>query len=243
MRKLPGFIFALLFSFAAFAQSPLTTLGVGGIAIVEAFGISYSSVVSSTTDLTTYTFTGVDMGAPVTAGNTRYTLIAGGGQTASGNITLDAVTVCGNAATQIANSGLSSLNVVGIFRYDATLNSQFCDVTMTFSVNATRAYVSAYRMVNPGSSTATDTACANAATAGITLDLDIAASGVAIGTALNTNGGVWTWAGLTENFDQDIESSDNATGAIGGSAGTPHAVSPSTVGATAKAGCTASWAP
>jgi hypothetical protein len=210
------------------------------------FDIVHISAATDLVDASVYTFAGIDVGAAPSGGDTVYTIVTVESvDTSAAQIT--GVTCNGNAMTEIVKSGATT-SYAGIYliAHPADLTP---DIVVTIGGTTDGCRINTYRMVNPASATPTDTATAliNGSTP-LTLDLDIASGGKAVGClAARSTVPVPTlsWVGLTAiGSPVDLSNNDFCQNAIGGSAGTPHAVSTANTGTfQSQAAAVASWGP
>lgn len=172
---------------------------------------SFLQANSSTADLTTYTFSGENLG---TAAADRYIIVVVKSRdSGSGAKSISSVTIGGVTASIIIqkqnNASNSSLAGIAIA---AVPTGTTGDVVVTFSEGMLRCAIGLYRAtgITPipadfGSSTATNP----------TYAIDVPAGGFAIGGVANSNGndGSAVWTGLTERYDSVIEAVMLSTGA------------------------------
>lgn len=236
-RTLIGFS-CLLLAIVGACANPL--MHVGGVGARLAFGITYITSASDTSDLTTYTYASQNIGTDVGPGNARYTVISAGGLPTGGSIASTGATICGVTATNIA---VATSNVgIGLYIAETSGLGTSCTITTTWDSTGNAAGIGIFRLINPVSATPF-AFTTSMSTDPLILSINIATGGAAIGAMMLANGGASTWTGLTEDFDTDINTSDFHTAAHGGSAGTPTTISvdPSSQGGIV--GVSASWSP
>lgn len=168
---------------------------------------TFLQAATSASDLTTYTFSGQNLGA---ADAGRYIVVGVQARGTATPLALSSVTVGGVSATIVAQQA-NSANIAALV-IAAVPTGTTGDIVVTFSVVVLRCAIQAYRVLGIDSATASDTGASTAADP--TTSLDIPAEGVAIGACMS--GGVdmrVTWTGLTEDYDATTESFLSATSA------------------------------
>lgn len=203
--------------------------------------ISNTASATDGTDLTTYTFSAQSIGV---AESNRFIVVGAAARATANGRTISSVTIGGNSATQIvavsADDGGNS-RAAGLFGLVVPTGTT-ADIVVTFSGAMTRAGVGIWRIMGLRSATAKDTQT-DTTSPTLSWTLDIPVGGVGIGVAFMNNNAGTTWTGLTEDFDNVVES-NTITGAAlkdvdGDSA---LSVTAAHTGSTANAGVTASWA-
>lgn len=158
---------------------------------------------ADTANASTYTFAGQNLG---TADAGRYIVCALHARGNVGDITITSITIAGvtatNAVTQANNTAGNS--IVALF-IAAVPTGTSGSVVVTLGTACLRASIQLYRVLgidgvtpfDSGGSTANDP----------TFNLDIPASGLAIGAGNDASGGAGTctWTGLTEDYDAIAE--------------------------------------
>ena len=164
--------------------------------------IEYITNSTDTSNLTTYTFSSLSLG---TVATDRHIVIAGAARSSVAR-TLDSITVGGVTATQNALRDTSNSKA---FLYIAAVpTGSTGDVVVSFSGGMLRCGVGLYRLDDLVSATAHDSGTSSADPT--TFDLDIPVNGAAIGVSANfASGGTASWTGVTEDFDVDMEPTDN----------------------------------
>lgn len=213
---------------------------------VDPFSFTYISTNRTNADLTTYTFTAQSLGAVVTGGNTRYTVIGIGG--AANTVFISTVTVGGLSASPVVDIGTSA---PGIWIVDTSSLGTSANIVVTWNAAQIGCGIDVCRMVNPGSLTATDTDTQTTHSSGVTtFTLDIPTNGVGFAvlqireTVLPTV----TWTGTaspSEKTDADVDNGDAMSSAIStvtGASRTFIATSTDTTPLTHR-GVAASWGP
>jgi hypothetical protein len=188
---------------------------------------------SSNSDLSTYTFSGVSIGAEAS----DRVIIAAVYSRANASVVEPTLTVAGISASAIVASADGS----------ATPGYQRCtlfavsvptgttgNIVATFSGTQSRCAVDLFRMTGT-SVTAYDTATSTSDPS--TLDVDVQAGGCIVAASLNylSGGSSATWSGVTESTDASVESTNTeCSSGIGnfGSAATPQSVSVDFTGST-----------
>lgn len=207
------------------------------------FSLTFVTSASDATDLTEYTFSGQSFGDEPGAADTRYIIVGAGGRAGS-NLTVSSATIGGVAATVVIASGATNAPAA-IFIAEVPTGTTG-DVVVTYSgAGMVSSAIGIWRMINPISSTATDTASDITPASGVlNLDLDVTAGGAAVGFTASRGADTTTWAGMTEAFDILPESLDHVSGATTTTAGTPLTVTATNADTTPShyTGVTASWA-
>jgi hypothetical protein len=166
--------------------------------------VEYVTVVSSTSDLTTYSFTGVSIGAA--AGN-RYIIL---GVTGSSGTTsaISTVTVNTVAATLLAQASGSTV-ATGLYIYKISSGTT-ADISVTFAGSKQRCAVSVWRVTGIDSETPYNTNSNTAAvsTSSLSTTVNTVNGGFIVAAAQRggTVGGTTTWTGVSENYDFNLES-------------------------------------
>lgn len=163
--------------------------------------VSFTASAVDTTNLTVYTFSSQAIG---TANSTRQVVVG-----VSSNETVSTVTIGGISATKILEIGGSQR--AGLWVADVPTGTT-ADVVVTFASGGARCAIGVWALYNAASST-DDTGSSTANP--LTDTLNIPASGVAIGYAytFNSPSRTFVWSGITEAFDEDVESTARSSGA------------------------------
>jgi len=192
-------------------------------ASLDPFALTYRDSVGDTASLTTYTFSGRALGAAPTGANVRYILIPVA--TPGGTQTVSSMTV-GGVSAALVSGAISSAGGAHQEIWIANVPTGTTgDVVVTWSAAIGGCGIGVYSLLNPASSTATDTATAIHSSGVVTLTLDIPTGGAAIAVTLaqETVLPTITWTGTaspSENYDFDADIGDAMSGAIGTTAGT-----------------------
>jgi hypothetical protein len=189
----------------------------GGGASLSAFSLDYVTAAVDTSFQSTFSFASQSLGAAASGSDTRYTIVAAGSNAGGGQL-ITGVTVGGISATSVVASASSSISTLWIV--DTT--SLGTSATIAVSVDsggATGCAIGVYRMINPGSSTASATANA-AHTGGVsTATLTIPTGGLAVASVYALHVGTattFTWTGTStpsEKYDQAIGANAANSGA------------------------------
>ncbi len=174
----------------------LTGFGAGVDSAAAAVTVSGSNTVSSTSDLTTYTFSSVSGLGAHTHLLLTVTLAGGSG-------TINSVTVAGSAATAIAtiNNGAQRSAIYAIAE---SITSPTIVVEVTAAPRSCVVGIVACNGIQSLTPVATATSTSNTPS----LNANTSAGGVAIAVAMVVNGGSMTWTGVTEQYDTALESTD-----------------------------------
>lgn len=165
-------------------------------------GLTYVTQVSSTSDLTTYTFNTTNIG---TAAADRIVVV---GVTVNGSsngfpCTINSVTIGGNTATQIAQIVGASWATAGIFAL-AVPSGTTANIVVTLNRTAGRCAVAVWNMTG-ANITPADTLTDTNASADPTGTIDVPANGCALAAAITATATTCTWSGLTERVDTSLE--------------------------------------
>lgn len=153
----------------------------------------------STSDLTAYTFTAAAIG---TAAVGRRVIVCVSGYSGS-NPAVSSVTVGGNAATAVVSQiSVGQRSAIYIIQVDTGTTA---DIVVTFSVGCSFCGAAVFAAYNLLSSTATDTGSSTANPATGTMNISAGGVGVAYAAAYAAASRTFTWAGLTERVDEDVE--------------------------------------
>lgn len=161
---------------------------------------SFVSSGSSASDLTTYTFAGLSMGA---ASADRYIVVGCWGAAAAGR-TISGVTVGGVAATQLVALATWVGAPTAIYVVPLPTGAT-ASVVITFNAGMVRsqcAVFAVYGLTRSGTAVAT----ATTATDGGSLNMNVQPGDVVIACASGNTTGDATWTGLTEAYDTAVES-------------------------------------
>ncbi len=170
--------------------------------------VSFLGDDSNNVDLTTYTFSGKSLGVVAVAG-TRLIVVSVYGTTTSAPKTLDSVTIAGVSAIQIVAQTTTSIHQ-GIWAA-AVPTGTTGDIVCTFSGIMSRCGIGWYRAI------VIDTVVRETATASgtdpISTTINVLSHGICIAVATTQGATTSTWTGLTEDFDYNLESAFNHSGA------------------------------
>lgn len=170
---------------------------------------TFLQCVSSTSDLTTYTFAAQNTG---TASADRYTVVGVFGTDGAITFGVSTVTVGGDSATEIIDEDGTGLVDTAIYIVANTAGTSE-DVVVTFSEAITEAGVCLWQVNNISSSTAVSSTTDDDTSAGaVILDHNTNANGVSMAVC-NTQGtgNATAWTGLTERADsEDAETAYSA---------------------------------
>lgn len=184
-----------------------------------AFGATTTTLIGTpiqdTSDQSTYTFTNVDIGAEDPDRCVKVAFESRKGAAAVTTIT--SATIGGSAATILrqAQIGSVSTNLVGIFAR-AVPTGTTATIAVTLDQTMSRSEIVVYRSIGSACTTASDTD-SDTAILDPSVNLDVPAGGVAIGSCAAGSGGsarTATWTGLTERYE--VGNLDGAMSATGG---------------------------
>jgi hypothetical protein len=198
---------------------------------------SYITTVTSTTDLTTYTFSAANLGTVLPG---RVIIMGIHGRSVGGGAySVSTVTVAGNSA--VSQVSVSAANTTSLWTISDATNATG-DIVVTFSAGSARAGVSIWNMYGSASTTATTTATDT--TDVYTGTVDIPAGGAAFGIIRDESNTTTTWTNLTEDVDTTLETQVySAAHADFSSAQTALALTADVAATTAGSGCFAVFSP
>ncbi len=190
------------------------------------------TIISSTN---TVTLSGYSIGADVAGPDKRYTVMACG----SDSLNFSSATIAGSAASVIHSTG-----ILALIYLDTTGLGTTATITVNYTATGDSGVgIAIFRLVNPPSITpAAQAFSATPVSRVLTLSLNVSGADRTLAAVQQKNGGTNSWSGLTGLFDDDIRTSDRFSAALGGSAGTPLAVT-DTASSTpgSMGGCAATW--
>ncbi len=208
-----------------------------------AITFAYETTVASTTDLTTYTFSTVDIG---TANADRCVIVSAIARKSGASATLSTVTIGGVSATIVVQNtnNVTNTDVAGLAAAIVPTGTTG-DIVVTWSAGMLRSQIGVWTAIGTDSCTTPhDTGSSLSGDPSTTID--IADAGAAVGAGLTAAGTTASWTGLTENFDATLETFVTATGASASamSAETGRTVTIDFAAAGVESvGVFASWAP
>lgn len=203
--------------------------------------VAFLQTASDTTDVSTYTFAAQNLG---TAAADRCIIVAVHARdTGTGAKTISSVTVNGVAAVIAVQNQAASTNstIVGIAIAEVPTGTSG-DIVVVFSEAMIRCSVAAFAATGIDE-TAHDTGLSDATDP--TNDLDVPAEGIAVACASFGTAGTFSWTGLTERYDAQVESASTISGASDAFATTQSGLTITANGSTSTeiAGAFASWGP
>lgn len=167
---------------------------------------TYNTTVSSTTNSTSYTFSSVNIGTA--ASNRLVVIVVLGRPTVVASRIINSATIGGVSATLVSNE--SSGNPAAIISAVITSGTT-ADVVINWNSSMDNCVISSYSLYDLNSTTAASSVAAQGASAWvsgkITVELSVQKDGISIGgvTTSATTGTPATWSGLTEDYDQVVE--------------------------------------
>jgi len=206
-----------------------------------AFALGGSAV--STADASSYTFTGVNIGA---AASNRTLIVAVFSRNAGSTASISSVTVGGSAATQRASANYNisgGSSVCGLYTIPYPTGTT-ADIVVNLPSSYARAGIAVYAVYGLSSEVPSATASAtNAAT--LNLNTNVTAGSLCIGAVYTNPNGAATWTGLTEDLDILIESSNglSTASALLTATEAPRTISCAVASGVANniVGCTGVW--
>lgn len=177
--------------------------------------ISYVTTAQDTSNLTTYTFSGISLG---TVDSTRLVVVAVYGHNTT-NRTISGVTVGGVSATLVGKRDGANSNS-GLYQIANTTDAT-ADIEVTFSGQELRASIVVWALYGLSSNTAEDYADAFTSTNNsVTVTITGTSAGVAVAFgSINTTTGTSTWSSsMTENNEVTLESTVEYSAAFSTSA-------------------------
>jgi len=182
--------------------------------------VDYVTSTNSTSDLSTYTFSGVSLGS---TGSNRQIIVGISASVGTAGRTISSVTVAGVSATSLVflNSGFGDSRISSIWIANVPTGTSG-DIVVTFSASMGRCGITVYAGRNLTSNTpqATNT---SGTSSPLTLSLTGTTAGFIVAQAMTQNASeTFTWTGLTRNINVTVElltmSSASTNRASGGSA-------------------------
>jgi len=172
--------------------------------------LAFQEADNSTSNLTTYTFSGKALG---TAASNRQIVVLVSGHGTS-NTTVSTVTVGGVSATELVYAQQATGTQIKAIWIASVPTGTTGDVVVTFAAGKGSCGIGVYALYGASSSahaTQTDTTYS---TDTVSVSIDVPAGGVcfAIGTGTAIDAST-TWTGLTEDYDAVEESGNRHTGA------------------------------
>jgi hypothetical protein len=170
--------------------------------------LTYQSVVGSSADGTNYSFASQSFGAVADPINDRWLLacIMGCADAAPGDIA--SCTIGGNPATRLFSAGSAGRPMAVFGRLNNDLTSGV--VAPIFEQTQVHAASAVFQLINPVSSTPTDSRTASDTDTNVSTTLTVPAGGV--GHALcspNVNSGTLSWTNATEAFELNVDGGGN----------------------------------
>lgn len=183
------------------------------VKILAAVSLTYTDNATDATNLTTYTFAGMDFGA-ASSDRIMVAAIIGGGTAA----TISSVTIGGVSASRVVQANNSNSNSAEIWTA-AVPTGTSGDVVVVWSTGIARSGASLYRMTG-AESTVIDTDTTGA-TNGLSAQFDLnqtintVTGGAVVSVAYQGyfDPGTWTWTGLTEDVEGNVEADRSMTSA------------------------------
>jgi hypothetical protein len=162
------------------------------------------------TDLTTYTFSTVDIGV---ADSTRRVIVGVAGAAGAAR-TLSSATIGGVSATIHTNlSSADHSSLISVLVPTGTTAT----IVLTFSGGMISAGIGVYRLINETVSTPHATATDTTLSAGVlSTTIDVPSNGALVAVCKGfaaISPPTYTWSGATERYDQTVESADSHSGA------------------------------
>lgn len=169
--------------------------------------ISYITVVSDDSNLTTYTFSGVSFGSSTE----RSLVIVGVSGRQGSNIQVSSVTIGGTSATEITKSNAENA-CTGIYAAAATGTSG--NIVVTFNSGADAAAIGVWAAYNLTSTSAFSSASANDTLTTVSANINTPSSGIVVAVGSINSGTLRTvtWTGVTERYDAAFSSTRTYTG-------------------------------
>ena len=187
---------------ARLGVSQLQGFNAGGGAVA----ITFTESATSTSNLTTYTFSSLNLG---TASSGRQIVVAAFGTSSQ---TISTLTVGGISASLIVGrTDTSSERRVELWAAPVPTGTSG-DVVVTWSGAQIRSGVGVFSMTG-ALSTANDTQSDAVASGASSVSLNIPSNGGAIAVGDSATSGLNSWTGLTERYDENVEAADYHSGA------------------------------
>jgi len=171
--------------------------------------VSYANRYSSNTNAASFTFNTSSIG---TADNSRLVVVQVHGLAASGTITVDSLTIGGTSANGYENTARLYHNSLWTLAVAAGTTA---NIVVNFSATANNCLIGVYALYNLNSTTPVATNATFASSTTISNTIDAREKGVVIAGITGDAGSTTTWTGVTERYDQqvetDVRSGGNAT--------------------------------
>ena len=187
--------------------------------------LSYRTHAVDASDLTTYSFAGVDIG---TADAVRYVIVGVAARNTTADRTISSATI-GGVSASIVVDGSSSFSQCAILMA-AVPTGTTGTIAITFSAAQLRCGIAVWAAYNLQSATAV----ATLATTSATLDVNAVTNGFVVGVTFGVSQ-TPVWSGLTQDLADTVIESTNEFSAASASllaAATPRAISRSGAGTT-----------
>lgn len=199
--------------------------------------IDYVATVSSTTNLTTYTFSSASLGAEATD---RVIIVAFGG-TAGSSKTISSVTIGGVAATLAVNANISWAITSGIY-YAAVPSGTTGDIVITFSGSMNQCVCNVFRMTGQSSNTPAATGSDTTGTTTSDPNCNVVTGDKVVAFSIGGDGSACAWTGATEVDDRVVELHNfSAAQYTATSTETPHAIQAVHTSSTNIVATSAAW--
>jgi hypothetical protein len=177
--------------------------------------VTYITKVEDISNTSPYTFTGASIGSEAAD---RIVVVAVASEGTGGAITIDSVTIGGNAATLAVKNSTNGRTVAGIY-YLAVPSGTTATIVVTISTGSPqRCVIGIWNVNGAASGTPYDTDTASNNTGGSTTTtlsgLDFADNSVGICCSTHGDGGAVSWTNATERYDTaTAEGNHRASGA------------------------------
>lgn len=202
--------------------------------------LSYIANTSSSTNLTSYSFAGVSVGATIAPGNTRYILVAIHGSAVATAGLVSSVTIGGVSASLVLRRDPSDYLPTEIW---AISNNGMTSATIdvVFSQQQFGCCISTWQLVNPTSLVPSNSNSAHGNIATLTRTLTVASGGVGMGLmSADPSSGAISWTNATEQYDRNVEGTQYHSGAYTNTAGT-YSISATKAGSILASLLIAAW--
>ena len=177
----------------------------GTAAAGSAVTVTHTASPVDASNATAYTFSSTAIG---TAHANRRVVV--GTAASTGTATVSSLTVGGVSATEIGTYQAAT-STVSLWSA-AVASGTSADIVVTWSGAQTRCGIGVYD-VRGAAASAYTMISGNGLTSALSGTAHIPAGSVGIGVAVNSNSGGWTWAGLTEHYDETMEGGTYHSGA------------------------------
>lgn len=190
----------------------LPGIGAAQVRMVVPIAGSYVTTVTSTGNLSSFTFTSASIGGAPAAGQTRNVVVVLGFSKGGGPASANSVSIGGISASKLKEvGGVATDNPTSSIWTANVPTGTTATIVVSLSATCDRCFCSIYRLIgaNPAAF-----ATSGGTSATTTLSLNTADGGyVAAGCMVSASSSSTAWTGLTENYDAVIEATERGSSA------------------------------